>query len=94
LESKPDHIPAFLALAKLLSRSPGRIDEADDLYKKALQLERDNADVYIHYCKYCLDAVNHFQNIISALCNTRENMLCFYGKKTHLINVSQSETAG
>jgi Tfp pilus assembly protein PilF len=54
LESKADHLPAFLALAKLLSRSPGRIREADDLYKKALELERHNADVYLHYCKYCL----------------------------------------
>ena len=51
LESKPDHLPAFLALAKLLSRSPGRVDEAEDLYKKAFELTPDNADVYIHYSK-------------------------------------------
>lgn len=51
LESKPTHIPAFLALAKLVSRSPERSTEADDLYKKAMELEPKNADIYIHYGK-------------------------------------------
>ena len=52
LASKPDHLPAFLALAKLLSRLPGRTAEAEDLYRKAFKLEGDNPDVYVHYCKY------------------------------------------
>ena len=57
LESKPDHLQAFLALAKLLS--PDRTVEAEDLYKRAFKLDGDSPDVYIHYGKYlCLDAVN------------------------------------
>ena len=52
LASKPDHLPAFLALAKLLSSLPGRTAEAEDLYRKAFKLEGDNPDVYVHYCKY------------------------------------------
>ena len=50
LESKPDHLQAFLALAKLLS--PDRTVEAEDLYKKAFKLDGDSPDVYIHYGKY------------------------------------------
>ena len=54
LESKPDHLPALLALAKLLSNFPGRIKEAEDLYKKAFEVKRDSAEVYIQYGKYSL----------------------------------------
>lgn len=50
LHSKADHVPAFMALAKLFSKTE-RVKEAEKLYHEALKLEPRNMDVYIHYCK-------------------------------------------
>lgn len=47
LTEKPDHIPAHLTYARLLSQQ-SRTIEAEELYKNALRIEPDNHTIYHH----------------------------------------------
>ncbi|XP_014663753.1 PREDICTED: transmembrane and TPR repeat-containing protein 2-like [Priapulus caudatus] len=55
LQTKPDHIPAHLTLAKLLYKTD-RSREAEALFRGALRLAPDDSSVYQHYGQYLAEA--------------------------------------
>ena len=51
LETKPDHVPAYLTYGRLLSKD-NRKEEAEEKFKKALSLGPDNPKTHQHYGVY------------------------------------------
>lgn len=50
LAAKPDHVPAHLTYARLLS-DVGRVGEAERFYSDAIRIEPESSVVYRHYSK-------------------------------------------
>ena len=50
----PQHLSVFLNLGNLMAKDPGRLEEADQLYRQAIAMRQDYVQAYINRVIYLM----------------------------------------